>query len=166
MLNAAGKRTIPSIRRKNSGIFGNSAARASSFNTSKSMGERGHMDVEEKIASLFEPDVLASAQYFDSIRRKTPIEPEKRLLVAILEDSIHCFQDNVVAESGKGKKLFDEAEEWILEERRDWIFSFQNVSELLGLSPEYLRQGLLRWKDKRLADRAHPGVREGTKMAG
>ncbi|MEX0802288.1 MAG: hypothetical protein WD688_03055 [Candidatus Binatia bacterium] len=166
MLNA-GKRTIPPIRRKHSGTFGNSAARmASSFDTSKSIGELGHMDVEEKIASLFEPDVLASAQYFDNIRRKTPIEPEKWLLVAILEDSIHCFQDNVLAESGKGKKLFEEAEEWILEERRDWIFSFQNVSELLGLSPEYLRQGLLRWKEKRLADRAHPGVWEGTKMAG
>ena len=41
-----------------------------------------------------------------------------------------------------GKKRFREAEEWIMRGGNDWIFSFDNVCELLGLDPEYVRRGL------------------------
>jgi hypothetical protein len=111
--------------------------------------EYSGLTMDEKIASLFQPDTLLSAQYFDNLRRSTLLQPEMRLTLAILEDAINCFQDNLMAESAKGKKLFNEAEEWILDEGGDWIFSFQNVCELLGLNPAYVRQGLLRWKQKR-----------------
>jgi hypothetical protein len=107
------------------------------------------LTMDEKIASLFQPDTLLSAHYYGNLRRTTLIQPEMRLTLAILEDAINCFQDNLTAESGKGKKLFNEAEEWILEEDGDWIFSFRNVCELLGFNPSYIRQGLLRWKQER-----------------
>ena len=32
----------------------------------------------------------------DNFRRKTPLEPEKALLLAVLEDGIRCFQDNIL----------------------------------------------------------------------
>jgi len=134
--------------------------------TSKSVPERGYINAEEKIASLFEPDTLLSAQYFDNLRRKAILEPEKALILAVLEDAINCFQDNVLAESGKAKKLFDEAEEWVLDEGGDWIFSFRNVCEHLGFNPEYLRRGLLRWKEKKLASQPSRSVWDGTRMAG
>ena len=111
--------------------------------------DHGRLTMDEKIASLFQPDTLLSAQYYGNLRRKTLTQPEMRLTLAILEDAINCFQDNLTAESGKGKKLFNEAEEWILEEDGDWIFSFRNVCELLGFDPAYMRQGLLRWKRER-----------------
>jgi hypothetical protein len=110
--------------------------------------ERSALTLDEKISSLFQPDTLLSAQYYGNLRRATLAQPEMRLTLAILEDAINCFQENVMAESGKRKKLFDEAEAWILDDGGDWIFSFQNVCELLGLSPAYVRQGLLRWKLK------------------
>lgn len=47
--------------------------------------------------------------------------------------------------------MFCEAEEWILEEDGDWPFSFENVCEVLGLNPRYVRQGLIRWRNKKLA---------------
>jgi len=37
---------------------------------------------------------------------------------------------------------FREVEEWITHEGNEWIFSFDNVCEFLGLDPEYLRRGL------------------------
>ena len=111
--------------------------------------DHGRLTMDEKIASLFQPDTLLSAQYYGNLRRKTLTQPEMRLTLAILEDAINCFQDNLTAESGKGKMLFNEAEEWILEEDGDWIFSFRNVCELLGFNPAYVRQGLLRWKQER-----------------
>lgn len=134
--------------------------------TSKSVPERGHIDAAEKIASLFEPDTLLSAQYFDNLHRKTILEPENRLLLAVLEDATNCFKDNVLAESGKAKKLFDEAEEWVLDEGGDWIFSFRNVCEHLGFNPDYVRRGLLRWKEKKLASQPSRSVWEETRMAG
>jgi hypothetical protein len=110
------------------------------------IGEHSGLTMDEKIASLFQPDTLLSAQYFDNLRRATLAQPEMRLTLAILEDAINCFQENLMAEDVKGKKLFNEAEAWILEEDGDWIFSFRNVCELLGINPAYMRQGLLRWK--------------------
>ena len=103
---------------------------------------------DEKIASLFQPDTLLSAQYFDTLRRKTLLEPEKRLMLAILEDAINCFQDNLFSQRAKNKRLFDETEEWISTPGGNWIFSFDNVCESLGFNPEYARRGLLRWKEK------------------
>ena len=128
--------------------------------------ERGGLTSEEKIASLFQPDTLLSDQYFENLRRKTFFEPEKRLMLAVLEDAINCFQDNVLAESGKAKKLFDEAEEWVFDEGGEWIFSFRNVCEHLGFNPDYVRRGLLRWKEKKLASQPSRRVWEGTRMAG
>jgi len=103
---------------------------------------------EEKLTSLFQPDTLLPAQYFETLRRKAQLEPEQRLMLAVLEDGIECFQDNVLARNGRRKKLFEEAEEWILEEDNNWIFSFDNICEVLGLNPQYVRRGLVYWREK------------------
>src|SRR4029450_3292999 len=84
----------------------------------------------ENIVSLFEPNTLVFAQYFENLRSKTLLEPEKRLMLAVLEDAINCFQDNLLAQSGKRKRLFEETEEWILAGDRDWFFSFENICEV------------------------------------
>ena len=124
------------------------------------------INVEEKISSLFEPDTLLPAQYLENLRRKTLLEPEKRLMLAVLEDAINCFQVNVTAQSGRRKKLFNEAEDWIMEHDNDWIFSFVSVCELLQFNPEYVRRGLLRWKEKKLARNPTPHSWGKKMMAG
>jgi hypothetical protein len=111
------------------------------------------LSVEEKVASLFQPDTLLPAQYFGTFRRKAHLEPEKRLMLAVLEDAIACFQRYIFVRDGKGKTMFREAEEWILKDNSDWIFSFENICEVLGFNPQYVRQGLLRWKEAKLAGR-------------
>src|SRR5712692_5777451 len=114
------------------------------------MMDRAESVMEERLGFLFQPDVLIPAQYFDTLRSKTGMEPEKRLMLAVLEDAVRCFQDNVSAESDAKKELFAEAEEWFLEEPADRVFSFENSCDALGLNPEYVRRGLLRWKEKAL----------------
>lgn len=103
---------------------------------------------DERVASLFQPDTLLSAQYFDNLRRKTYFEPEKRLMLAILQDAVNCYRDKVQTQNRKGQRLFAETESWVIESNGDWIFSFDNVCEALSLNSEYVRQGLLRWKEK------------------
>ena len=119
----------------------------------------------DNLASLFEPDTLLSAQYFDTLRRKALLEPERRLVLAILDDAIACYRDNMFSRSAKKKRLFDEAEEWIVTPQADWIFSFDHVCEALGLNPEYIRRGLLRWKEKHRAKFSGGGAEREKQLA-
>jgi len=130
------------------------------------MRERGGLPSEEKIASLFQPDTLLSDQYFENLRRKTHFEPEKRLMLAVLEDAIRYYQDNLFSRHSKRKRIFDETEEWIVTPDGDWVFSFDHVCETLGLSPEYLRRGLLRWKQRKQNQHHQIAVGQQTKLAG
>jgi hypothetical protein len=118
--------------------------------------EPSSLTLDERIAWLFQPDTVLSAQYFENLRRKTLFEPEKRLMLAILEDGIDCYLENLYASSAKRKRAFEDAAAWISESEGDWVFSFDNVCHALGLNPEYVRQGLLRSKERN----GTPGARE------
>ena len=72
---------------------------------------------------------------------------EERLMLAVLQDAVDCFQEHVLAQYSCEKKLFQEAEDWILAKNTDWPFSFENICETLQLNPNYMRQGLLAWKE-------------------
>jgi hypothetical protein len=69
---------------------------------SKVQKDDGRLANDEKIAFLFQPDLLLSAQYFGNLR-KTILEPEKKLMFAILEDAISCYQSNLTAHSVRGR---------------------------------------------------------------
>jgi hypothetical protein len=122
--------------------------------------------MDDRSPSLFEQDTLLSTQYFGNQRRKTLLEPEKRLMLAILEDATHCYQDNLSARCGRARRLFTEAEDWIWEKSSDWAFSFRNICETLGFNPEYIREGLLRWKAKKTAPYPDSKYWERKKIAG
>ncbi len=127
---------------------------------------RSDYGMEDKIASLFQPDTVLSEQYFDNLRRKTHFEPEKRLMLALLEDAIRCYQDNLHARTNKRRRLFNDTEEWIVGAADDYVFSFRHVCEALGLSPEYLRQGMLRWKQRNQEPAAAALAPQAAKLAG
>jgi len=110
--------------------------------------------VEDRVASLFQPDTLLTEQYLDTYRRKTHLEPEKRLILAVLDDAVACFQKYVSAQKPKEKALFQEVEEWFLEKESDWAFSFENICESLDLDPDYLRKGLVQWKEGQVRPKA------------
>jgi hypothetical protein len=103
------------------------------------------VDSGERIGSLFQPDALLSHQYLDSFRRQISFEPEKQLMLALLEDAIKTFQDNRTASDSKKRRLFKETEEWIFSDDTDWVFSFVSVCSALGLDPDYVRKGISRW---------------------
>ena len=98
--------------------------------------------MQEKIIAMIGNDVGAQQRYFDTFRRSEYLEPEKELLLAVLEDAIHCYRKYALARSRAGKEQFREAEEWLMGGGDGWIFAFANVCELLGLSPDYVRRAL------------------------
>lgn len=104
--------------------------------------------LDERIGSLFQPDTLIGEDYAANFRRKIPLEAERTLLLAILEDGIRSFQENLFATSGKRRTIFDEANEWIFSDDDGWFCSFVSICNLLNLEPQYIRRGLRQWEAK------------------
>jgi hypothetical protein len=102
----------------------------------------------EKIGSLCCPETLSSARFFDDRAAKTLIEAERKLMVAILEDAIQCFQDNFSETHSPRKRLFNDAHRWIFAVKNDWVFSFENICGVWGFEPGYVRKGLAQWREK------------------
>ncbi len=107
----------------------------------------------ERVSSLFQVDTLAAQQYHDTHRRTIPQQAEIRLMLAVLEDAINCYQDNFFAINKKRIQLFKEAEEWFTNDDASWIFSFVSICSILNLEPDYFRSGVKRWGAKQKAAR-------------
>jgi hypothetical protein len=104
--------------------------------------------MEERIGSLFQPDTLLGEDYAANFRRKIPLEPERILLLAILEDGVRCYQENLLVSGGKRRALFEEAKEWLFSDDASWFCSFVSICTLLNLEPNYLRRGLRQWETR------------------
>jgi hypothetical protein len=102
--------------------------------SSASTRDQTGLTPDERIGFLFQPDLLLAVHYFETLRRKTLLEPGQWLMLAILEDAIRCFQDNLLTQNVRSRRLFEEAEEWIVEADGDWVFSFENIVRLWGLT--------------------------------
>ena len=111
-------------------------------------GKRGLSGGHDRLATLFEPDVLLPAQFFAAFRRAGGLERERLLMLAVLEDAIDCYQKYAHVRDPRGRQMFDEAREWVGSEDRTWLFSFENICDTLEISAEYVRRGLREWKEK------------------
>ena len=100
---------------------------------------------------LIEPDILLPSQLYERGRTRSILEGERRLMLAVLEDAVSCFQKYAGATRPRGKRLFKEAEEWFLDTEESWVFSFESICTVLGINAEYFREQLIRWKEKLLA---------------
>jgi len=120
---------------------------------------------DENIVSLFEPDTLVSAQYFENLRSKT-LEPEKRLMLAVLEDAINCFQDNLLAQSGKRKRLFEEAEDWILAGIVTGFFPLRISVRFVGSTPNMSAKGSYDGRKRNYQSIQTPSTGKGQRWPG
>jgi hypothetical protein len=103
--------------------------------------------LDERFSGVLAPDAILPAQYFAGLRGRTEMSGERRLVSAILEDALRCFQKHVNASDPKSRQLFVDAEDWIMADDPTWFFSFANVCTTLDLDPDYVREGLLKWRD-------------------
>jgi hypothetical protein len=103
--------------------------------------------VEDQSATLFGPDTLLPAQYFDRVGADAAFQPEKRLMLAVLEEAIATFQRHAMLHTRRSERLVEEVEEWVSGASGEWPFSFDNICAALDLDAEYLRAGMNRWKE-------------------
>jgi hypothetical protein len=110
---------------------------------------------------LFQPDTVLAPQFFATLRRQgTSKRGEWQLLIAVLEDAVSCAQKYLLARDSRSRRLYREAYEWIMVGQPQSTvpggdetarFTFEYICEVLGLDPDYLRQGLERWREAQLA---------------
>src|SRR5216683_681707 len=98
------------------------------------------------------PETVLPSQFFDRLQADASLQPEKRLMLAVLEDAVGTFQKYVTSSTRRGQRLFTEAEEWFAASATDWPFGFENICEALGLEPAYIRAGLGRWREAQQAE--------------
>jgi hypothetical protein len=96
---------------------------------------------DEDPSSLLLPDSLLPFQYYSTAKAS----PYYRLLLAIIEDAICCFQRNFDARTGRRRILFQEAKEWLFDSDATTFMSCPIVCESLGIEPVLLRRRLREW---------------------
>jgi len=99
------------------------------------------------ITHLMTPDTLTPGQYYDGLRADDAYaRPIKRLMLAVLEDAMRCYQTYARSRNRAQRRLFVEAEAWLMDRGADGAFAFETVCEALGIEPSCLRDGLRRWR--------------------
>lgn len=95
-------------------------------------------------SGFFEPDVMLPSQFL------VPNEGglgggERKLMAAILSDGIEAYIAQCTNPLADKRKPINDAREWVETEDDEYVFSFDNVCEALGINPRYLRIGLFRY---------------------
>jgi len=101
---------------------------------------------QAEAAFLSMSDSIELHQYLHTLHRTEFADPEKRLMLVILQDALRCLDQYSLTRNSKRKTLFHETEDWVFATADDWVFSFNHVCEALGFNPEYIRKGVRQWK--------------------
>ena len=80
------------------------------------------------------------SDFWDTLTSRSYLQPEKMLMLAILEDAWCSFEKHLPLRD----KRFREEVEWFLEDGTGRFFSFPNICDVLRLDAGYIRQQLLR----------------------
>jgi hypothetical protein len=102
------------------------------------------------LSQLVIPDAITPKQYFEGARNDWAMRPIKRLMLAVLEDGLHCFQAYAGASRGSKRQIFVETEAWFAERRADGPFAFETICHTLGIDPNFMRKGLRNWRTQRI----------------
>ena len=101
------------------------------------------MDVDRYLTGvpigLFQPHVILPSQDFTSPKQ---FAPERRLMTAVLDDAVRCVEKYRFPTDARGRRLFDEAKQWLLATDAHWPYSFERICAVLDLDANAVRHRL------------------------
>src|SRR5262245_35438199 len=95
-----------------------------------------------------EPETVLPSQFFAGVHIDASLQPEKRLMLAVLEEAVGTFQKYSLVSTRRARRLLGDVEEWFASDSTVWPFAFTSICQALALEPEYIRRGLRRWRDQ------------------
>ena len=99
------------------------------------------------IGTRVEPQVVLPAQCFE--RRAATLQPEKRLMLAVLEDAVATALKYGYARRVAEPQAMSELEDWFSSEDERCPFAFVRICEALDLDAGCIRAGLARARQAR-----------------
>jgi hypothetical protein len=100
------------------------------------------MSVFDSSSTLLQPDIVLPQQYM-SVRTAGLRSPERRLMLAVLEEAVLTVVKHRGDPRGGPRRLVREATQWVVERNSPWPFAFENICAALQLDAGYMRRGLL-----------------------
>ena len=94
-----------------------------------------------------EPEAVLPPQFFG--RPPLAFQPEKRLMLAVLEHALATLGRFPHAPGGHGRHLVREVERWVASTDTRWPFAFQNICDALGVDARHIRAGIVQWRRRR-----------------
>ncbi len=100
----------------------------------------------QEFGKLFAADTLVPDRYYSALRKSHHGDPERRLIAAVLEDVVACLSIDPRCATSRQRRDFRDAKLWLnAADDSEWVFSFRNICDALGIDSSYLRGGLNRW---------------------
>ena len=108
------------------------------------------------VESALAPEQIMSVQFAGLWHRRARSSSEA-LALAVLTQAIDDLKTYGRSRDRASARAYLDAYRWILSTDRSYVFSFINVCEFLGLSPQAIRAGLLE-RDRKLRAAIHQNV--------
>jgi hypothetical protein len=92
---------------------------------------------------MMEPDLILPVQFL----QQSMATPEKRLLLAVLEEAVGTYQRYVSAPrlDRRNRAVLGDVEAWFASEDSRHLYSFVAICDALGLDATHVRSGLGLW---------------------
>ena len=98
------------------------------------------------VGVLMYDDTVTPDQYFGRAADSPDAwTGERKLLLAVIEDAHRSYCRYINDFSVRGRRLFQEVKEWFDSTDSDWVYSFENICDHIGLDAAGFRSGLRRW---------------------
>ena len=91
--------------------------------------------------TMYEFETVLPAQFYTNQRRLCALQPEKRLMLAVMEDAVTTVL--------RGMSGASETQAWFEEDDFTWPYSFANLCDALSLDRHAVRVGLRRQRERR-----------------
>jgi hypothetical protein len=95
----------------------------------------------EAADTLSQMDVILPSQYFASVG-SIGFSSEQRLMLAVLVDAINVLRAWDQVGTGRKRRAFAEAAQWVSKRGTKYPFAFDSVCEALEIDPELVRSRL------------------------
>jgi hypothetical protein len=102
-----------------------------------------------KMSPIIVPEELLASepalpsQFNDTWHRTRYIAPERALALAVLWQVVIDLKKYRFAGRRRQQRFYMEAYRWVASQSREWPYSFENLCDVLGLSPDSVRAELL-----------------------
>lgn len=105
--------------------------------------EESVMFPTEQQEEFLKPEIILPIQFDWMWRRSTQLTPERSLLLAMLEQAASDLSNFRFRPRRRAQRIYWDAYQWVMSNDRSHPFSFVNICEVLKLSPQALRSGML-----------------------